>query len=211
MQYFCVTLYWIDRLQVNAWLCVVSGCVLYLVLNISTFKKHLRKYVERQSMNTVLMVPLAVVGTQIDFRVEASNLRRFLHNFRDMRDVTFPTPVDPLVTDDVLVETYEEGVAMLHLMKGRMYEEEIDGGTVGIREEEEEEQLRLRVARLGCHTLLKMVINDNFIHADLHPGKCTIQTYTTYKAAAVRTQFFLLFFPVIVNPWLCDNLQAICW
>jgi hypothetical protein len=31
--------------------------------------------------------------------------------------VTFPTPVDPLVTDAVLVETFEKGVAMLDMMK----------------------------------------------------------------------------------------------
>uniref|UniRef100_A0A7S0QZ96 ABC1 atypical kinase-like domain-containing protein n=1 Tax=Pyramimonas obovata TaxID=1411642 RepID=A0A7S0QZ96_9CHLO len=63
---------------------------------------------------------------------------------------------------------------MMRLMKGRMYEEEADGKLVGAREEEEEERLRLRVARLGCHTLLKMVIKDNFIHADLHPGNLLV-------------------------------------
>ncbi|XP_052645604.1 uncharacterized aarF domain-containing protein kinase 2 isoform X3 [Harpia harpyja] len=44
---------------------------------------------------------------QIDLRYEARNLERFRQNFLDVDFVKFPTPLWPLVTTDVLVETFE--------------------------------------------------------------------------------------------------------
>jgi len=42
---------------------------------------------------------------------EARNLERFRQNFLDVDFVKFPTPVHPLVTTDVLVETFEVRIA----------------------------------------------------------------------------------------------------
>ncbi|XP_051496572.1 uncharacterized aarF domain-containing protein kinase 2 isoform X2 [Apus apus] len=44
---------------------------------------------------------------QIDLRYEARNLERFRQNFLHVDFVKFPTPLWPLVTTDVLVETFE--------------------------------------------------------------------------------------------------------
>ncbi|XP_071583481.1 uncharacterized aarF domain-containing protein kinase 2 isoform X1 [Heliangelus exortis] len=44
---------------------------------------------------------------QIDLRYEARNLERFRQNFLDVDFVKFPAPLWPLVTTDVLVETFE--------------------------------------------------------------------------------------------------------
>jgi len=47
---------------------------------------------------------------QADLRVEAAHLRRFLHNFSALRDsITAPEPVDPWVTEAILVESFEPG------------------------------------------------------------------------------------------------------
>jgi hypothetical protein len=47
--------------------------------------------------------------TQVDLSREARNLYRFNHNFRHARTVNFPTPYYPLVSPDVLVESFEAG------------------------------------------------------------------------------------------------------
>ncbi|XP_044534942.1 uncharacterized aarF domain-containing protein kinase 2 [Gracilinanus agilis] len=46
---------------------------------------------------------------QIDLRYEAQNLECFQNNFLDVKFVRFPTPLQPFVTKDVLVETFERG------------------------------------------------------------------------------------------------------
>lgn len=46
---------------------------------------------------------------QLDLACEARHLSRFAHNFRLWRHVSFPAPIYPFVSSDVLVETFEEG------------------------------------------------------------------------------------------------------
>jgi aarF domain-containing kinase len=45
----------------------------------------------------------------VDLSREAHNLWRFNYNFRRTRHVEFPEPLFPLVSPDVLVESYEHG------------------------------------------------------------------------------------------------------
>jgi len=104
---------------------------------------------------------------QIDLRVEAENLRRFAENFREVREVTFPAPMFPLVAEDVLVESFEQGLSILHLLNS---ESEASAGG-----DPANNRLKQAIAQLGCKTLLKMVVKDNFIHADLHPGNLLVR------------------------------------
>ncbi|OXB70219.1 UNVERIFIED_CONTAM: hypothetical protein H355_010368 [Colinus virginianus] len=95
---------------------------------------------------------------QIDLNYEARNLERFRQNFTDVDFVKFPTPVRPLVTADVLVETFEESEPISHYLHKEVAKE-----------------LRQRLAKMGMDMLLKMVFVDNFVHADLHPGNILVQ------------------------------------
>ncbi|XP_052576333.1 uncharacterized aarF domain-containing protein kinase 2 isoform X3 [Peromyscus californicus insignis] len=95
---------------------------------------------------------------QIDLRYEAQNLEHFQHNFQDMASVKFPTPIHPLITRDILVETYEESVPVSSYQQA---------GTPA--------DLKREIARLGINMLLKMIFVDNFVHGDLHPGNILVQ------------------------------------
>ncbi|XP_021251212.1 uncharacterized aarF domain-containing protein kinase 2, partial [Numida meleagris] len=95
---------------------------------------------------------------QIDLHYEARNLERFRQNFLDVDFVKFPTPVHPLVTTEVLVETFEESEPISHYLHAEVTTE-----------------LRQRLAKMGMDMLLKMVFVDNFVHADLHPGNILVQ------------------------------------
>lgn len=95
---------------------------------------------------------------QIDLRYEARNLEHFQHNFQDMASVKFPTPIHPLITRDILVETYEESVPVSSYQQA---------GTPA--------DLKREIARLGINMLLKMIFVDNFVHGDLHPGNILVQ------------------------------------
>jgi ubiquinone biosynthesis protein len=93
------------------------------------------------------------VFSQLDFRVEASNNRRFRHNFRGHPSVVFPEIIDELSTERVLSMSYVEGTKIL---------------ATRTRSDPK------RVARLGLQALLKMIFEDGFVHADLHPGNILI-------------------------------------
>ncbi|KAJ7946894.1 Protein kinase [Quillaja saponaria] len=97
--------------------------------------------------------------SQVDLAREAAHLSRFIYNFRRWRDVSFPKPVYPLVHPAVLVETYEQGENVSH------YVDEVEG----------HDRIKTALAHIGTHALLKMLLVDNFIHADMHPGNILVR------------------------------------
>ncbi|XP_019193733.1 PREDICTED: probable serine/threonine-protein kinase abkC isoform X1 [Ipomoea nil] len=97
--------------------------------------------------------------SQVDLSREAANLSRFIYNFRRWKDVSFPKPLYPLVHPAVLVETFEHGDNVLHYVDG------LEG----------QEHIKSSLAHIGTHALLKMLLVDNFIHADMHPGNILVR------------------------------------
>ncbi|XP_074311148.1 uncharacterized protein LOC141647016 [Silene latifolia] len=97
--------------------------------------------------------------SQVDLAREAAHLNRFIYNFRRWKDVSFPRPVYPLVHPAVLVESFEQGESVAH------YVEELEGGC----------HIKAALADIGTHALLKMMLVDNFIHADMHPGNILVR------------------------------------
>ncbi|XP_044496784.1 probable serine/threonine-protein kinase abkC [Mangifera indica] len=97
--------------------------------------------------------------SQVDLSREASHLNRFIYNFRRWKDVSFPRPVYPLVHPAVLVESYEQGESVSH------YVDELKGHA----------RIKTALAHIGTHALLKMLLVDNFIHADMHPGNILVR------------------------------------
>lgn len=94
------------------------------------------------------------IQTQIDLAVEADNNRRFRANFAGDPDVIFPELVPELSSTRILTMSYVDGAKLL------------DHREVGADPS--------RLARIGFHTLLKMVFEDGFVHADLHPGNILV-------------------------------------
>ncbi|KAF1890465.1 hypothetical protein Lal_00041206 [Lupinus albus] len=96
---------------------------------------------------------------QVDLAREAAHLSRFIYNFRRWKDVSFPKPVYPFVHPAVLVETYEKGESVAR------YIGDLQG----------HDQTKSAIAHIGTHALLKMLLVDNFIHADMHPGNILVR------------------------------------
>ncbi|MCS6916046.1 MAG: AarF/UbiB family protein [Myxococcales bacterium] len=94
------------------------------------------------------------VQQQLDFTIEAENNRRFRRNFAGDKDVVFPRLVDELCTRRVLVMEYIEGVKILEFRR------------TGAEPR--------RLGKIGFRVLLKMIFEDGFVHADLHPGNVFI-------------------------------------
>ncbi|KAN0100296.1 hypothetical protein V8E55_000280 [Tylopilus felleus] len=95
---------------------------------------------------------------QLDLRHEAENLLTFEHNFASRNvPVTFPRPLRVFSTSDILVEEFEHAVPLEAFLKN-------GGGPF-------DEQ----VATIGLDAFLNMLLLDNFVHSDLHPGNIMIK------------------------------------
>ena len=158
---------------------------------------------------------------QVDLTTEASNLQKFEKAFSLWGDVSFPVPVGGLATEEVLVETFEDGVSISTFLMDDAHTASIDAAiqaALGAKLEAEgvaateasardkgRTKLEIRgdvsrihaaaqaanaaaeaaaemvpvenraLAAIGVKTLLKMLIDDNFLHADLHPGNILVR------------------------------------
>jgi aarF domain-containing kinase len=95
--------------------------------------------------------------TQVDFTQEGEQLEQFNNNFRKWDYVAFPRPI--LAHPAALIETFEEGVPLAQFTRGQ----------------EEGSFMNRMLAKLGLSVVLKMMLVDNLVHADLHPGNILVR------------------------------------
>jgi aarF domain-containing kinase len=100
---------------------------------------------------------------QLDLRIEAANLTIFRRNFKERTTAWFPYPYTEFTTRQVLVEEFAQGIPLSDFME--------NGG--GIFQQE--------IADEGLDAFLRMLLLDNFIHADLHPGNIMVRFYQSSK------------------------------
>ncbi|KAL2149202.1 hypothetical protein VTH82DRAFT_8550 [Thermothelomyces myriococcoides] len=96
---------------------------------------------------------------QLDMRIEAANLSRFRKNFKDRTTAWFPFPYTDFCTRDVLIEEFAYGIPLADFMA--------NGGGV----------FQQDIASEGLDAFLRMLLMDNFVHADLHPGNIMVRFY----------------------------------
>lgn len=100
----------------------------------------------------------APLREQVDLGREGFYLHAFNYNFRKEGNVSFPVPLYPLVAPAVLVETFEEGEhisAYVARGAGAPYNSDL--------------------AKVGARTMLHMMVVDNLVHSDLHPGNILVR------------------------------------
>ncbi|KDR85445.1 hypothetical protein GALMADRAFT_218543 [Galerina marginata CBS 339.88] len=95
---------------------------------------------------------------QLDLRNEADNLLSFEHNFAPRKvPVTFPRPLKIWSTKDLLIEEYMNALPLEAFLRN-------GGGPFDDQ-----------VATVGLDAFLNMLLLDNFVHSDLHPGNIMIK------------------------------------
>ena len=96
---------------------------------------------------------------QLDLRIEGANLEIFQKNFRQRSTVTFPTPYQEYTTRKVLIEEFAHGLPLRWFL---------DLGAGPYSKD---------LADMGLDSFLHMLLIDNFVHADLHPGNILVRFY----------------------------------
>lgn len=101
----------------------------------------------------------SMMRLQLDLRIEAANLTIFRNHFKNRSTAWFPYPYVDFTTRQVLVEEFAHGIPMAAFLE--------DGG--GVFQQE--------IANEGLDAFLRMLLIDNFVHADLHPGNIMVRFY----------------------------------
>ncbi|KAL9615326.1 MAG: hypothetical protein Q9167_000297 [Letrouitia subvulpina] len=96
---------------------------------------------------------------QLDLRIESANLTMFRKKFKNRTTAWFPYPYTSYTTRQVLVEEFAQGIPLAAFLE--------DGG--GVFDQE--------IANEGLDAFLRMLLIDNFVHADLHPGNIMVRFY----------------------------------
>ncbi|CAM6099488.1 unnamed protein product [Calypogeia fissa] len=113
---------------------------------------------------------------QADLRVEAENLARFHQNFETLNEtIIFPKLIPDLVSEGVIVEGFERGQALHEFLRNRT-------------------SLNTQIAAAGVDTYLKMMLTDNFVHTDLHPGNILARNADGVQGFQQKIQLVLLDF-----------------
>jgi aarF domain-containing kinase len=96
---------------------------------------------------------------QLDLRIEGANLEIFQRNFQDRSTVTFPAPYHEYTTRKVLIEEFAHGLPLPDFLErgAGPYNKEL--------------------ADMGLDAFLHMLLIDNFVHSDLHPGNIMVRFY----------------------------------
>lgn len=100
---------------------------------------------------------------QLDLRIEAANLAKFRRNFKDRATTWFPFPYLEFTTREVLIEEFAQGIPLADFLE--------NGGGV----------FQTDIAQEGLDAFLRMLLIDNFVHADLHPGNIMVRFYQAHQ------------------------------
>lgn len=100
-----------------------------------------------------------------------------------------PHVVADLATASVLVESFEEGRSVSHYIRNPS-------------------AINTQIVGLGVDAYLKMLLKDNFVHTDLHPGNIMVRQV---KAGAPKTALFAVFVLLTAMPkqwrWYAESLD----
>ncbi len=122
-----------------------------------TTARFLQLIIPRYQPRRVIDEFCAYTLREVEMTLEAENAETFADNFADMPDVVFPRIYREYSADNVLCMEYLDGVRP-------------DDPAVRLLPLDERE----RFISLGAETIIRMLYQDGFFHADLHPANLLV-------------------------------------
>ncbi|KAI3648244.1 hypothetical protein MP228_006098 [Amoeboaphelidium protococcarum] len=110
----------------------------------------------------------------------------------DCTQVSFPSVIEQYVAEDVLTETFADGIPIKAFIYGDSDEGDSQKNEDLLQSEDDHqarttrkqlnrsvELVKKKIANVGLLAFLKMMLDDNFIHSDLHPGNIIVQLFNS--------------------------------
>ena len=107
----------------------------------------------RVDLNSLLDNYERVIKNELDFRIEAANAEKTYQNFQNNHFLYVPRIEDEYTTKKILVMEYIDGIPITDI-------EELNSYNLDLK----------KLSENGVRIFLKQVFEDNFFHADMHPG-----------------------------------------
>ena len=127
------------------------------------------------------------MAAQAHLNVEAHNLEVLNHNFRSTAHVGFPRPI--FASSCLILETFEKGSIVTDVLEHfENKAQEMENALQGF------ELIPMNLAHFlvstGVSMYLKMLLVDNIMHADLHPGNIMIDIVNSAEAEDLSSAKF---------------------
>ena len=94
-----------------------------------------------------------VIFQELDFRIEAANSNKTYENFKSSNYLEIPKIADDFTTKKILVMPFMDGIPVTDVSSLTSYKIN-----------------KKQLSEVGVKIFLKQVFEDNFFHADMHPG-----------------------------------------
>jgi len=117
----------------------------------------------------------AVIKTELDMRVEASNMKQTKRNFKDNSLLYVPEVYLEYSTEKVLVMEKISGIPVDNI-------KDLKGKGVDLQ----------LVSERGVEIFLKQVFVDNFFHADMHPGNIFINALEPTSPSYIAVDYAIV-------------------
>ena len=117
------------------------------------FLRFMYKGYPRVNLNEMLNSYEKIIKNELDFRIEAANAKKTFENFDGNELLYIPRIEDEFTTKKILVMEYIDGIPITDV-------EELKNYNLDLK----------KLSENGVKIFLKQVFEDNFFHADMHPG-----------------------------------------
>lgn len=121
------------------------------------FGRLLEVFLSRYRPRTVIEEFVNYTSKEVDLRREADNAETFANNFRDLSGVVFPRIYRRFSNHNLLCMEFLDGLKP----------DSPEARALPLEERE-------KVVRLGAEAIIRMLYQDGFFHADLHPANLLI-------------------------------------
>tara|TARA_X000000368_G_scaffold324686_1_gene261759 strand:- start:1257 stop:2645 length:1389 start_codon:yes stop_codon:yes gene_type:complete len=117
------------------------------------FLRFMYKGYPRVNLDELLNSYEKIIKNELDFRIEAANAKKTFENFDGNELLYVPRIEDEFTTKKILVMEYINGIPITDV-------EELKNYNLDLK----------KLSENGVKIFLKQVFEDNFFHADMHPG-----------------------------------------
>lgn len=146
-----------------------------LMKRIASFSERRFEDAKRLQLSKLVAEYEAVILSELDMRLEASNIKQTGRNFEDNNLLYVP---------DVYLDYCSENLLVMEMIEGIPVDRIETLNDLGV-------DLKL-VAERGVEIFLKQVFIDNFFHADMHPGNIFIDAKNPSDPAYVAVDYAIV-------------------